>query len=65
MKGSEIDALLTKGARWCVERGYGSERDLVHTESGGRIEGAWRSGQALARALELQPPRRSACLAAG
>lgn len=32
--------LLTKGARWAVEQGFGSSEDLEHTESGGCIEGA-------------------------
>jgi len=32
--------VIEKGARWSVERGYGFERDLEHTESGGVIEGA-------------------------
>ena len=49
-------------ALWDPSSGLGVCGDWL---CGGRIEGAWRSGQALARALELQPPRRSACLAAG
>ncbi len=32
--------LLTNGARWAVEQGFGSSEDLEHTESGGCIEGA-------------------------
>ncbi len=32
--------LLTQGARWAVEQGFGSSEDLEHTESGGCIEGA-------------------------
>ena len=32
--------LLERGSRWCVERGFGSERDLEFTESHGRIPGA-------------------------
>jgi tRNA-splicing ligase RtcB len=32
--------LLLKGARWAVERGYGSVSDLERIESGGCIEGA-------------------------
>ena len=33
-------SLLLKGARWAVERGFGSKEDLEHTESGGCMEGA-------------------------
>ncbi len=43
-------------ALWDGSRGLGVCGDWL---CGGRIEGAWRSGQALARALELQPPPRS------
>jgi tRNA-splicing ligase RtcB len=32
--------LLSRGARWAVEQGFGSKEDLEHTESGGCIEGA-------------------------
>lgn len=32
--------LLTDGARWSIEEGYGIERDLDHTESNGCLEGA-------------------------
>ncbi|HTF57277.1 MAG TPA: RtcB family protein [Planctomycetota bacterium] len=32
--------LVTEGARWAVERGYGSSEDLLHIEEGGRLEGA-------------------------
>jgi tRNA-splicing ligase RtcB len=32
--------LVTKGAQWAVENGFGSKEDLNHTESGGCIEGA-------------------------
>jgi len=32
--------LLTKGARWAVEKGYGDASDLERIESGGCIEGA-------------------------
>jgi len=35
-----FDRVMTKGARWCVEEGYGWHRDLVHIEEGGCIEGA-------------------------
>ncbi len=32
---SEIDEVLKKGARWAVQRGYGSKEDLERTEEGG------------------------------
>jgi len=32
--------LVTEGARWAVERGYGSPDDLLHIEEGGRLAGA-------------------------
>jgi tRNA-splicing ligase RtcB (3'-phosphate/5'-hydroxy nucleic acid ligase) len=32
---AEIDAMLTAGARWAVERGWGEERDLERIEEGG------------------------------
>jgi len=36
----EFRRVMTHGARWCVERGYGWHRDLVRMEEGGCIEGA-------------------------
>jgi tRNA-splicing ligase RtcB len=36
----EFRRVMTYGARWCVERGYGWHRDLVRMEEGGCIEGA-------------------------
>ena len=36
----EFRRVMTGGARWCVERGYGWHRDLVRMEEGGCIEGA-------------------------
>ncbi|NDY43390.1 RtcB family protein [Dissulfurirhabdus thermomarina] len=35
-----LDEVLVDGARWAVERGYGTPDDLAHVEEGGRIEGA-------------------------
>jgi tRNA-splicing ligase RtcB len=32
--------VLLKGARWAVEKGYGTASDLEHTEEGGCLEGA-------------------------
>ncbi len=36
----ELDDVLVEGARWAVEQGYGTERDLEHIEDNGRLEGA-------------------------
>jgi tRNA-splicing ligase RtcB len=35
-----IDAMLTRGAAWAVERGLGTPRDLARTEEGGFVRGA-------------------------
>lgn len=40
LNSKEHRKVLTNGARWVVEQGYGSVADLEHTESGGCIEGA-------------------------
>lgn len=40
LTGAEMDAMLRGGARWAVDRGYGEERDLEHTEERGRMAGA-------------------------
>jgi len=37
---SALDRVMTKGARWCVEQGYGWHRDLAHIEEQGCIGGA-------------------------
>ncbi len=37
---SEMDAMLAGGARWAVERGYGSEADLERIEEHGQMKGA-------------------------
>ena len=36
----ELADLLVRGARWSVERGYGSAEDLRHTEEEGRLRSA-------------------------
>ena len=36
----ELDAILGHGAQWAVERGFGTMRDLEHTEDHGKLEGA-------------------------
>ena len=35
-----LNSVMVKGARWCVEQGYGWHRDLIHIEEGGCIGGA-------------------------
>jgi tRNA-splicing ligase RtcB (3'-phosphate/5'-hydroxy nucleic acid ligase) len=36
----DLAAVMVDGARWCVERGYGWQRDLGRIEEGGRVNGA-------------------------
>lgn len=36
----ELDAMLIGGARWAVEKGYGTYEDLQHIEENGCMEGA-------------------------
>ena len=40
LSGEEFGRVMTDGAKWCVERGYGWHRDLIHMEEGGCITGA-------------------------
>jgi tRNA-splicing ligase RtcB len=40
LSGEEFRRVMTHGAKWCVERGYGWHRDLVRMEEGGCIQGA-------------------------
>ncbi|MBL8073697.1 MAG: RtcB family protein [Nitrospira sp.] len=35
-----FEGVMTRGARWCIEEGYGWHRDLAHIEEGGCITGA-------------------------
>jgi tRNA-splicing ligase RtcB (3'-phosphate/5'-hydroxy nucleic acid ligase) len=35
-----MDAMLSGGARWAIEQGYGREEDLAHTEEHGCMSGA-------------------------
>jgi tRNA-splicing ligase RtcB len=37
---NQIDELLVKGAEWVVNYGYGSKKDLEHTEENGCVKGA-------------------------
>ena len=40
LEAAEMDAMLTDGAAWAVERGLGEERDLDRIEERGRMSGA-------------------------
>jgi RNA-splicing ligase RtcB len=40
MGSGEMDAMLTGGARWAVERGYGYQEDLLRIEENGCMAGA-------------------------
>jgi len=37
---SELDEVLVNGAKWAVEKGYGTEKDLEHLEENGCMKGA-------------------------
>ena len=50
----DLEAVMLKGARWCVEQGYGWHRDLDRMEEGGCIKAADPgvvSDQAVARGI--------------
>jgi tRNA-splicing ligase RtcB len=40
VKAREMDELLVQGARWAVDRSYGTRDDLDRIEEGGRMKGA-------------------------
>ena len=40
LNAKEMDDMLFGGARWAVERGFGTADDLQHTEEGGCVAGA-------------------------
>jgi tRNA-splicing ligase RtcB len=48
---ADEERVLREGARWAVKAGYGTPRDLEHTEAGGCLEGA-DPDQVSPRALE-------------
>jgi tRNA-splicing ligase RtcB len=50
---AEMDAMLSGGAAWAVERGYGAPADLERIEEGGRMAGA-RPEEVSARAKRRQ-----------
>jgi len=51
LQGKDLDAVLTRGSVWAVERGYGVDHDLVRIEEGGCLAGA-DPGQVSRRARE-------------
>jgi tRNA-splicing ligase RtcB len=53
---SEVKVVLTKGARWAYEKGYGTEEDLEYTEEHGQMSGADPS-KISRRALERGTPQ--------
>jgi tRNA-splicing ligase RtcB len=53
LSSDEMDAMLTRGARWAVERGYGSAADLEYIEEKGCIAHA-RPGAISVRARQRQ-----------
>jgi tRNA-splicing ligase RtcB len=53
---AEVALVLTRGARWAVEKGYGTEEDLEYTEEHGAMAGADLSGVS-ARSLERGMPQ--------
>jgi tRNA-splicing ligase RtcB len=40
LRGAQLDRVLTEGPRALLERGIGTDDDVVHTESEGRLDGA-------------------------
>ncbi len=53
---AEVAQVLTHGARWAVEKGYGTEEDLEYTEEHGQMAGADLAGVS-GRALERGMPQ--------
>jgi len=49
----EMDAMLSGGARWAIERGWGEARDLERIEEGGQMAGA-RPAEVSERAKKRQ-----------
>jgi tRNA-splicing ligase RtcB len=44
IRQQEVEQVLTRGARWAVENGFGSETDLEYTEERGEMAGADLAG---------------------
>jgi tRNA-splicing ligase RtcB (3'-phosphate/5'-hydroxy nucleic acid ligase) len=53
VSGKDMEAMLSGGARWAVERGFGERADLDRIEERGAMEGA-RPGNVSAQARERQ-----------
>jgi tRNA-splicing ligase RtcB (3'-phosphate/5'-hydroxy nucleic acid ligase) len=53
---AEVALVLTRGARWAVEKGFGTEEDLEYTEEHGAMAGADLTGVS-SRALERGMPQ--------
>jgi tRNA-splicing ligase RtcB (3'-phosphate/5'-hydroxy nucleic acid ligase) len=53
---AEVALVLTHGARWAVEKGFGTEEDLEYTEEHGQMAGADLAGVS-SRALERGMPQ--------
>jgi tRNA-splicing ligase RtcB len=53
LSATEMDAMLTGGARWAVKRGYGEAADLERIEEGGQMSGA-EPGQVSEQAKQRQ-----------
>jgi tRNA-splicing ligase RtcB len=53
---AEVAQVLTRGARWAIEKGYGTEEDLEYTEEHGAMAGADLTGVS-ERALERGMPQ--------
>jgi tRNA-splicing ligase RtcB len=56
LSAEEVRDVLTRGARWAVDRGYGTEQDVERIESGGVLAGA-DPDQVSARAIERGRPQ--------
>jgi tRNA-splicing ligase RtcB len=53
LSSAGMDAMLSGGARWAVDEGFGREEDLLHTEERGHIPGA-RPGEVSEQAKKRQ-----------
>ena len=56
ISSAEVAMVLTRGARWAVDKGYGTEEDLEYTEEHGAMAGADLTGVS-SRALERGMPQ--------
>lgn len=56
IQAGQLDQVLTRGAKWMVENGYGEPRDAEFAEAGGALEGA-NPGHVSPRARERGLPQ--------